>query len=85
MKILASCTVCHRCEGRSYRVPPQGDLPEFRLSQKPAFTYVGVDYAGLLYIKESNHSELQSVCPPVYVLLNHRYVCQLQICYRYVS
>lgn len=42
-KILASCTVCRRYEGRGYRVPPQGDLPEFRLSQKPAFTYVGVD------------------------------------------
>ena len=64
-KILASCTVCRRYEGRGYRVPPQGDLPEFRLSQKPAFTYVGVDYAGPLYTKESNHSELQKV----YVLL----------------
>ena len=50
-KILASCTVCSRYEGRGYKVPPQGDLPEFRLSQKPAFTYVGVDYAGPLYIK----------------------------------
>lgn len=64
-KTLASCTVCRRYEGRGYRVPPQADLPEFRLSQKPAFTYVGVDYAGPLYIKNSNYSELQKV----YVLL----------------
>ena len=64
-KILASCTVRCRYEGHDYTVPPQGDLLEFRLSQKPAFTYFGVDYAGPLYIKESNHSELQKV----YVLL----------------
>ena len=35
---------------RVTRVPPQNDLHEFRLSQKPAFTYVRVDYAGPLYI-----------------------------------
>ena len=52
-RTLASCTVCRRYEGRSYGVPPQSDLPEFRLSQKPAFTYVGVDYAGPLCIKAS--------------------------------
>ena len=60
-RTLASCTVCHRYEGKSYRVPPQSDLPEFRLSQKPAFTYVGVDYAGPLYIKVSGQSVLQKV------------------------
>ena len=61
----ASCTVCRRYEGRSYRVPPQSDLPEFRLSQKPAFTYVGIDYALPLYIKVSGQPALQKV----YVLL----------------
>lgn len=60
-KTLASCTVCRRYEGCSYRVPPQSDLPEFRLSKKLAFTYVGVDYAGPLYIKESSQSVLQKV------------------------
>ena len=64
-RTLASCTVCRRYEGKSYRVPPQSDLPEFRLSQKPAFTYVGIDYAGPLYIKVSGQSALQKV----YVLL----------------
>ena len=64
-KTFAACTVCSRYEGRGYRVPPQADLPEFRLSQEPAFTGVGVDYAGPLYIKESNHSDLKKM----YVLL----------------
>ena len=52
-RTLASCSVCRRYEGKSYSVPPQIDLPEFRLSQKPAFTYVGEDYAGPLYINAS--------------------------------
>ena len=64
-KTIAGCTVCRRYEGRGYRVPPQADIPEFRLSQEPAFTYVGVDYAGPLYIKESNCLDLKKV----YVLL----------------
>ena len=64
-KIISRCTVCRRYEGRGYKVPPQNDLPGFRLSQKPAFTYVGVDYAGPLYIKEPNCSALKKV----YVLL----------------
>ena len=64
-KINSRCTVCRRYEGRGYKVPPQNYLPGFRLSQKPAFTYVGVDYAGPLYIKEPNCSALKKV----YVLL----------------
>ena len=64
-KITSRCTVCRRYEGRDFKVPPQPDLPEFRLSQKPAFTYVGVDYAGPLYIKEPNCSTTKKV----YILL----------------
>lgn len=64
-KIISRCTVCRRYEGRGFKVPPQPDLPEFRLSQKPAFTYVGVDYAGPLYIKELNCSTTKKV----YILL----------------
>ncbi|XP_015761461.1 PREDICTED: uncharacterized protein LOC107340610 [Acropora digitifera] len=64
-KITSRWTVCRRYEGRGFKVPPQPDLPEFRLSQKPAFTYVGVDYAGSLYIKEPNCSTTKKV----YILL----------------
>ena len=64
-KITSRCTVCCRYEGRGFKVPPQPDLPEFRLSQKPVFTYVGVDYAGPLYIKEPNCS----ITKKVYVVL----------------
>ena len=65
-KITSRCTVvCRRYEGRGFKVPPQPDLPEFRLSQKPAFTYIGVYYAGPLYIKEPNCSTTKKV----YILL----------------
>ena len=46
VKIISRYTVCRSYEGRGYKVPPQNDLPGFRLSPKPAVTYVGVDYAG---------------------------------------
>ncbi|XP_068724219.1 uncharacterized protein [Montipora capricornis] len=64
-KITSRCTVCRRYEGRGFKVPPPPDLPEFRLSQKPAFTYVGVDYTGPLYIREPNCSTTKKV----YILL----------------
>ena len=64
-KITSRCTVCRRYEGRGFKVPPQHDLPEFRLSQKSAFTYVGVEYAGPLYINEPNCSTTKKV----YILL----------------
>ncbi|XP_068723639.1 uncharacterized protein [Montipora capricornis] len=52
---------CRRYEGRGFKIPPPPDLPEFRFSQKPAFTYVGVDYAGPLYIREPNCSTTKKV------------------------
>ena len=68
-RTLASCTVCRRYEGESYRVPPQSDLPEFTLAQKPAFTYVGVGYAGLFYNKvsgsQSDRGSMFSCSPAV--------------------
>lgn len=64
-KITSRCTVCRRYEGCGFKIPPQPDPPEFRLSWKPAFTYVGVDYAGPLYIKEPNCSTTKKV----YILL----------------
>ena len=63
-KITSRCTVCRRYEGRGFKVPPQPDLPEFRI-QNSAFTYVGVDYAGPLYIKELSCSTTKKV----YILL----------------
>ncbi len=58
-KILSKCCVCRRYEGASYRGPPKVSLPKCRLSQRPAFSYVGVDFAGPLYIKNRKDSDMQ--------------------------
>ena len=63
-KILYSCTVCRRYEGPHYRIPAQADLPSFRVSD-PAWSAVGVDYAGPLYVKTS----IQNETTKVYVVL----------------
>ena len=50
-RILYSCYVCRRHEGRSCRVPPPPPLPAFRVREAPPFTSTGVDFAGPLYVK----------------------------------
>ena len=49
---IAKCSVCKKIEGRSYAVPPSAPLPEFRLSDEFAFTCVGVDFVGPMYVKD---------------------------------
>ena len=58
-KVLSKCCACRRYEGASYRGPPKVNLPKCRLSQKPAFSHVGVDFAGPLYIKDSKDSDMR--------------------------
>ena len=42
---------CKKLEGKPYQNPPAGDIPSFRLEDELAFTNVGVDFAGPLFIK----------------------------------
>ena len=51
-RILAKCNICKKLEGMSYGTPNAPPLPEFRLSDDFAFTNIGVDYAGPLYVKD---------------------------------
>ena len=50
-RLLRSCVTCIRLDGRVYNVPRSPPLPHFRVQESFPFTYVGVDYAGPLYIK----------------------------------
>ena len=50
-KIIARCLTCKRLESKSYGVPPAPPLPEYRLDNDVAFSRVGVDYAGPLFVK----------------------------------
>lgn len=47
-RILNNCFICRWYQGKPYSAPP---LPEFRVSEMPPFTFVGLDYAGPLYIR----------------------------------
>ena len=49
--VIHHCLVCKKMTGTSYDKPPPGDLPSFRLCEVLAFTNVGVDMAGPLFIK----------------------------------
>ena len=51
-KVIFHCLVCKRLNGPCYGVPPQADLPDFRVQEQPAFSKVGVDFGGPIYIKE---------------------------------
>ena len=51
-KLIAKCNVCRKLEGKGYGIPASPDLPDFRLSNDFAFTRIGVDYAGPLYVKD---------------------------------
>lgn len=50
--MVRECVVCRRLEAVAYRTPPAPPLPDFRIQEAPAFTFVGVDFAGPLYLKQ---------------------------------
>lgn len=52
-KIVNSCVTCKRLQGPAYNAPKVAPLPEFRVREVPAFSKVGIDFAGPLYVKAS--------------------------------
>ena len=50
-RVLQSCQFCKRYAKVSYTVPEAANLPVERLSTSPAFTFIGIDFAGPLYLK----------------------------------
>ena len=53
-KIIHKCFICKRCEGKSFRPPVVAPLPDYRVSEAPPFSRIGVDFAGPLYSKGSD-------------------------------
>ena len=49
-QIIKKCVICNRHERSPFQYPAPPDLPSYRLSDKFAFTYSAVDYAGPLYV-----------------------------------
>ena len=50
-KVIAKCNVCKNLEGKSFGAPLSPPLPPFRLSDDFAFSKIGLDYAGPLFVK----------------------------------
>lgn len=59
--MISKCVVCRRFEGRSYSDVIPSPLPASRVSDDPAFTYVGVDFAGPLYVKDTPANKKSSL------------------------
>ena len=52
-KVIHKCMLCRRHNGKSYRPPDSPVLPPLRVTEDYPFSYTGVDFAGPLYVKES--------------------------------
>ena len=48
--VVNKCIPCKKLEGLPFKDPPPPPLLEFRIKEDPAFTYVGVDFAGPLFV-----------------------------------
>ena len=54
--VIHHCTTCRKHEGAPFRSPPPPPLPEFRVTQTPAFAHTGVDFAGPLFVRDRSSS-----------------------------
>ena len=63
-KVIRSCVVCRRIEGNPwpYTTGSPPDLPAERVSEDPPFSYVGVDFADVNSLKQSDRQEKAYVC-----------------------
>ena len=50
-RVINCCVVCKKIQGLNYTTPQSAPLPDFRVSEEHAFTNVGVDHAGPLFVK----------------------------------
>ena len=55
--VLSKCVTCKKMLGRAYSTTPTPPLPSFRVSDDLAFSKVGVDFAGPLYVKNIYQSK----------------------------
>ena len=51
-KVISKCPICKLHDGKPFRPPAIEPPPNFRVSEAPPFTHVGVDFVGPMYAKE---------------------------------
>ena len=79
-KVLRHCLICRTYEGGPFRLPAMAPWPRERVSKATPFTYTGLDYLGLLYIKEKAETLKVWIC-----LLSYRMCHPFGNNSRYVS
>ena len=59
-RLLSRCVKCRKITGKPCSAPPPPPLPQFRVSDDLAFSQVGVDFAGPLYVRDiyTSNSEM---------------------------
>ena len=50
--LLSRCVVCKKLSEKPYEKQPTPPLPDFRVAGDPAFSRIGIDFAGPLYVKD---------------------------------
>ncbi|KAL5467046.1 hypothetical protein EMCRGX_G031213 [Ephydatia muelleri] len=59
--VTYKCGICKRFEGAPLKAPKPPPLPECRVTESPAFSYTGVDFAGPLIIRSAQSSKSNKV------------------------
>ena len=60
-KLIHGCTICRKIEEDHSAAVPTPPLPEYRVRQSRPFQTTGVDFAGPLHVKTSDHSRTSKV------------------------
>ena len=61
--LLSKCSTCKRIIGKPYDSPGAPPLPPFRVSDDAAFSQIGIDFAGPLYVRDIyNKRQSRSRC-----------------------
>ena len=50
--LVSKCVTCKRIMGKPYDTPLSPPLPKFRVSEDTAFSNIGIDFAGPLFVKD---------------------------------
>ena len=50
--LLSRCVVCKKLSEKPYEKQPTPPLPDFRVAEDPAFSRIGIDFAGPLYVTD---------------------------------